>query len=303
MKPIRTKFVSGSTKRIGYVGARYEDIVKVLGKPEKTKPGSDMHVMWVFKIADPDYKGNYRLYSIYDDDFGDDAPVETCTLWTVAGSRGKMGSKLASASMADIGELFPTAIVGHDSDFWNILEKTNRKYGVQASTMKHVKYSALARLQTAVNWDYMLDPPDEPIAWTEHYEKEIGSVEAVAVKVLKLLGYKETLRFTEQRDNSSRGVKQDETVTFKAKDLSLTGVRAPNVEELKSLFQKACGQKILPNSLLDSIDETDAEIAFEYEVDGGPLKGYVYFNYSHENGQMTEVWASYTVTLPYDDGY
>lgn len=134
MKPIRTKYISGSTSRIGYIGATYEDIVKVLGKPDKAKSGSDMHVMWVFKIADPDYTGSYRLYSIYDDDFGNDAPIETCTLWTVAGSRGKMGTKLSNASMSDIGELFPTAIVGVDSDFWKILEKTNRKYSVNSST-------------------------------------------------------------------------------------------------------------------------------------------------------------------------
>lgn len=141
VKPQPALFVSGATRRIGYIGITYDELVRVLGVPKKMKTGSDMHAMWVFKIKDETDTG-YKLYTIYDDYFPDDKPIDSCVLWTIGGSSGSMNRKYRPASIADIAQIFPKALVavGEGTDFWNLVRKVEQKYGKEA--LAHVETAA-----------------------------------------------------------------------------------------------------------------------------------------------------------------
>lgn len=179
MKFKRVRQYSG-THRIGYAGISFVDLHKALGPPTILRKGSDSKVTWAFSVYD-DVRKTKQIYTIYDNNLGDEEKAEDNLLWDIGGTRN-------GTSVFSLKEILPTALLS--TDFWPVYNKVY-PFKKEATNMKtnKAKYSALARLKaTAINWDYKLDPPDDPNErWNDHVGDAINEAVWRLEKALKPL--------------------------------------------------------------------------------------------------------------------
>ena len=184
MKFKRVRQYSG-THRIGYAGISFVDLHKALGPPTILRKGSDSKVTWAFSVYD-DVRKTKQIYTIYDNNLGDEEKAEDNLLWDIGGTRN-------GTSVFSLKEILPTALLS--TDFWHVYNKVY-PFKKEAANMKtnKAKYRALARLKVLSwggssfdraerDWERRnLSPPDDPNErWNEHVGDEVG----VAVEAMK----------------------------------------------------------------------------------------------------------------------